>query len=113
MSELAYKVKPRRRVLVKMLPIAGDHYNPHGLTLVDKKKHFEHAFRRAKVVSMDPAIAWHIPDVMPGDVVIIRGDSGFTTDGDVLDEDDKYEEPLKGEFYRWMHWKELLAIEEN
>jgi len=62
---------------------------------------------------MDPAISWRIPEVMLGDVVILKGSAGFTLDGDLLDEDDKYDDPLKGENFRWCHWKEIEAIDDN
>lgn len=113
MSQILDRVKPRRRILVRMLPVTEDYYNPHGLLLQDKKKHWNHEFRRAVVVRVDPLVMWHIPDVHLGDTVIIRGAAGFTLDGDIMDEDDKYEEPLKGESFRWIKWKEIEAIEEK
>lgn len=113
MNGIQGKVRPRRRILLRMLPIREDIHNPLGLELIDKKKHWDHEFRRGVVEAMDPALCWRVPELMLGDIVIIRGDAGFTMDGDVLDEDDKFEEPLKGEGYRWMHWKEILAIDER
>lgn len=113
MSELAYKVRPRKKILVKMLPISGDYHNPAGLNLISHKKHWQFDFRRAEVISFDPAIAWRVPELMLGDTVIIKGDAGFCLDGDILDEEDRYENPLKGESHRFMRWKEILAIEEK
>jgi len=111
MSLLAGRVKPRRRVLIKMLPIKDDYHNPLGLKLIDQKKHWNHAFRRGVVEAIDPVIAWRIPEVTVGSVVIINGAAGFTLDGDIMDDDDKYDDPLKGESWRWCKWKEIEAIE--
>lgn len=96
-----------------MLPISDDYYNPLGLALIDKKKHWSHAFRRGVVEAMDPAICWRVPELLLGDVVVIRGDAGFTLDGDIMDEDDKYDAPLKGEGWRWCKWKDIEAIDER
>jgi hypothetical protein len=105
------KVKPRRRILVKMLPVTEDYYNPHGLILQDKKKHWNHEFRRGVIVRMDDDVAWHIPEVHVGDTVVFNGAAGFTLDGDIMDDEDKYDEPLKGEGFRWLKWKELEAVQ--
>lgn len=114
MSLVAGKiVRPRRRILVKMLPVKGDYHNPLGLEILDQKKHWNHQFRRGRVVAFDPVIMWHVPDLMLGDVVVFNGSAGFTLDGDVMDDDDKYEDPLKGENFRWLHWKEIDAIDEG
>jgi chaperonin GroES len=108
-------IRPIKRVLVKMIPIGEDHrtnmgptLRAMGMTIEDKKKHWDHKYRRAMVVGIDPAIN---AGVCVGDVVVFNGAAGFTLDGDVMDEDDKYDEPLKGESFRWLKAKELDAID--
>jgi len=96
-----------------MLDIREDYHNPLGLNLINKKKHWDYSFRRGQIVAFDPSILWRVPDLMIGDVVVFSGSAGFTMDGDVMDEDDKYDEPLKGESYRWLHWKEVDAIDDK
>lgn len=113
MSLVAGKVRPRKRILVKMIDIKDDYHNPLALNLIDKKKHWDYQFRRGQVVAFDPVIMWHVPELMLGDVVVFNGSAGFTMDGDVMDEDDKYDAPLKGESYRWLHWREVDAIDEK
>ena len=98
---------------MRILPIAGDYHNPMGLTLMDKKKHWDHQFRRGVVEAIDPVISWRIPDVLLGDVIVFKGSAGFTLDGDIMDEEDKYDEPLKGEGYRWLKWKEIEAVDDG
>jgi hypothetical protein len=107
------KIRPMKRILVKMLDVKQDYHNPMGLNLISHKKHYDYQFRRGIIVAMDPRIQWHLPEVLLGDVVIFSGASGFTLDGDIMDEDDKYDAPLKGESYRWLHWKEIDAVDEE
>ena len=109
-------IRPIKRVLVEMIPIQEDHRANLGPTLramkiqiEDKKKHWNHSYRRGIVRAVDPS---QNPGVAVGDTIIFNGAAGFTLDGDVMDEDDKYDEPLKGESFRWLKAKELDAIEE-
>lgn len=98
---------------MRVLPIGDDYHNPISLTLMDSKKHWNHDFRRGVVEAMDPVISWHVPDVMLGDVIIFSGSAGFTMDGDIMDEEDKYDAPLKGEGWRWLRWHEVQAIDDG
>lgn len=109
-------IRPIKRILVKMIPIGDDHLSNMGPTLramkiqiEDRKKHWDHKSRRGTVLGIDPKID---AGVCVGDVVVFNGAAGFTLDGDVMDEDDKYDDPLKGESFRWLKAKELDAIEE-
>ena len=104
------KPEPVGRILVKMLPILKDYSNKLQLRLISHKKHWEHQFRRGLVEAIDPKL--HV-DFKEGDVVIFNGASGFTLDGDILDEDDKYEAPLKGESFRWLKVKEVEVVDEG
>lgn len=110
-------IRPIKRILVEMIPISEDHrtnlgptLRAMGMTIEDKKKHWDHQYRRGRVVAVDPDVK---AGVVVGDVVVFNGAAGFTLDGDVMDEDDKYDEPLKGESFRWLKAKELDAIEEQ
>ena len=95
----------RGRILVRIKPAIEDIKNPLGLTLVDKKKHFEHSSRRGSVESVGAGVH----GVVVGDVVIFRGDAGFTMDGDPeVGERQGYGENE----YRWLKEHELLAVEE-
>jgi len=97
-------IKPRgSRVLVKMIDAINDLDNKLCLTLVDKKKHFAHVTRRGTVQAVGPDVRL----VSAGDVVVIRGDAGFTLDGDP-----EVERPEYGENYRWLKEEECLAVEE-
>lgn len=92
-----------KRILVKMLPAQDDLANPLNLTLVDQKKHFEHSTRKAVVVAAGSGTK----DVKTGDRVVIRGDAGFTLDGDPEVQRAEY-----GESYRWLKEHEIEAVEE-
>lgn len=89
---------------MKMLPAQDDLSNKLQLTLVDQKKHFEHATRRAVVV----AVGRTTREVRMGDRIVIRGDAGFTLDGDP-----EVERPEYGESYRWLKEHEIDAVEER
>jgi chaperonin GroES len=109
-------ISPIKRILVEMISIGEDHrtnlgptLRTMGIVIEDKKKHWDHQYRRGRVVAIDPDIK---AGVCVGDVVVFNGAAGFTLDGDVMDEGDKYDEPLKGESFRWLKAKELDAIEE-
>jgi chaperonin GroES len=110
------EIRPLKRVLLKMLPIQSDYQmnmgpalKRMGIQIEDKKKHWNHSYRRATVQGIDPSIH---SGVCVGDTVIINGAAGLTLDGDILDEEDKWDEPLKGEGWRWCKARELEAIEE-
>ena len=90
---------------VEMIPATRDLPNAHGLTLVDKQKHWQHASRRGIVVAMNPNID---SEVKVGDEILFAGSAGFTMDGDILDDD--FDEMGKGEGHRWLKEKEVLAI---
>jgi hypothetical protein len=93
----------RGRILAKMLPAVDDIPNSLGLTLVDKKRHYDHKSRRVVV----QAVGRGVYAVKAGDIVIIRGDSGFTLDGDP-----EVQRPEYGEEFRWLKESDCLAIEE-
>lgn len=112
-SRLGDHVRPQKRILVRMVPRVEDFHNPLNLTLMDSKAHWDHAYRRGVVTAMDNREARKVPDVSVGDTVLFTGSAGFTLDGDILDEDDRYDDPLKGESWRWLKAKELLAVEEK
>jgi co-chaperonin GroES (HSP10) len=107
---LGERVIPISRLLVEMLPAKDDFLNSHHLSLVDQKKHFEHDFRRGRVLEIDPEI---LTEIQTGDVVIFHAARGFTLDGDILDEDDRYDAPMKGESMRWLKPKEIDAIDDQ
>lgn len=108
-------VWPLGRIMVKMIPIQDDHQMNMGPTLKrigikieDRKKHWDHSYRRGLVEALDPAVR---TEIEVGDTVIFNGAAGFTLDGDIMDDDDKYDAPLKGEGFRWLKAKEIDAIE--
>jgi hypothetical protein len=97
-----------------MIPVTTDHSQLMGPTLkamgiktVDKSKHWSHSIRRGIVRDLNPKLR---TEVKVGDVVVFRGASGFTMDGDLLD--DGLDEYGKGEGHRWLKESELLAIDE-
>lgn len=91
------------RVLVEVFPPGMEHANLLKLTLVDKKKHFQHPVRKGKVI----AVGRGVSEVRSGEVVIFRGDAGFTTDKEHDGSD------LKGEDFRWLKPSDCLAVEER
>lgn len=108
-------VYPLGRLMIRMIAIESDHQSNLGPTLKklgmkieDKKKHWNHDYRRGVVEAVDPNIR---TEVSVGDTVVFNGAAGFTLDGDVMDEDDKYDAPMKGESFRWLKAKEVDAIE--
>lgn len=109
-------IRPRRRVLVKMISVQDDHIEmmgpalrTAGLVTIDRKKHWDHVSRRGIVQAIDPRIE---TEVEIGDVVIFNGAAGFTLDGDVLDQDfDDLDQKVRGEGYRWLRAKEIEAID--
>ncbi len=95
-------IKPTRgRALVRLLPANMDLPNNFNLTLIDTKKHFDHASRRGVVVALGAGKF----DVAVGDVVVFRGDAGFSLDGDP-----EVERPEFGEGFRWLKKNDLLAV---
>lgn len=89
------------RILAELLP-TNEHFNKIGLVIVDRKKHFQHPVRRGKII----AVGLGVREVKEGDIVLFRGDSGLTTDGQESDE-------IKNEnFHRWLKEHECLAVEE-
>jgi len=94
-------------VLVKMLPAYDDLPNKLQLDLSaaeGKKRHYEHTYRRGVVAS----VGKDVKEVKKLDVIIFRGDAGFTMDGDPEVENEIY-----GEGYRWLKAHECLAVEER
>lgn len=91
----------RGRLLVKVLPAIDDIHNPLNLTLIDKKKHFEHASRKGEITSVGAGVY----GVRVGDIVVFRGDAGFTMDGDP-----EVQRPEFGESYRWLKESDCMAI---
>lgn len=110
------RIKPVNRFLVKMLEVHDDHEHMKGpalkglgLVTVDRKKHWDHPGRRGQIVAADPDLE---TEVVVGDVVLFEGSSGFTLDGDVLDQDFwDQDQTVKGESYRWIKNKEIDAID--
>lgn len=97
-------IQPTRgRILVRMLPVTGDLSNSHDLIIVDKKKHFEHKSRRGRVEATGRGV-WA---VSVGDVVVFRGDAGFSMDYD------PEQERLDESVYRWLREDDCLAVEET
>lgn len=95
-------IKPSRgRVLVKLLSATLDLPNKINLTLIDSKKHFDHSSRKGVVTAVGAGIF----DVAVGDVVVFRGDAGFSLDGDP-----EVERAEFGEGFRWLKKNDLLAV---
>lgn len=93
-------IKPTgSRLLVKMIPRTEQLSNALSLTLVDKEKHWRHAFRKGKIIAVGPFVR----DVEVGQVVVMEGSAGTTLDG---------REVGLGEEYRWLKEYEALAVEE-
>lgn len=90
--------------MVEVFPRYQDAVNPLKLTLVDKQKHFEGKIRKGKVIATGPDVS----EVRVGDVVVFEACDGFTLDGDPMDAAN----PLKGESFRWLKQREIMAVEE-
>lgn len=94
----------RGRILVKLLSVYDGQPNPLNLTIVDKKKHYDHTSRRGVVESLGAGVH----GIGLGDVVVFRGDAGFSLDGDP-----EFDRPEYGTEYRWLKESDCMAIEET
>ena len=94
----------RNRILVKLLPVTDDVSNTLNLVLVDKKKHYEHTSRKGKVASVGRGVRY----IAVGDVVVFRGDAGFSMDGDP-----ENQREIFGESHRWLKESDVLAVMET
>lgn len=89
-----------------MLPAYSDLANLLNLEIVEKKRHFDYTYRRGVAESVGEGV----DGVVVGDVVVFRGDAGFTLDGDPeVGERRGYGE----EHWRWLKQHECLAVEEK
>ena len=93
----------RGRILVKKLPRYSGLENKLNLKLVDGKKHYD-GVRRGVVESVGAGVQ----DVSVGDVVVFRGDAGFTFD---YDPDSELQDAENS--YHWLREPDCLAVEEN
>jgi hypothetical protein len=89
------------RILVKMLPVYDGEFNKLNLTIVDKRKHYDHAVRKAEVRYVGRGVR----DVRAGDVVLIFGASGDSFGLDDLGAND-------GTAWRRVREEDCLAVEE-
>ena len=95
----------RSRILVEMFPAIDDLPNKLNLTLIDKKKHYDHALRKGKVVSVGRLVS----EVGVGDVIYFRGDAGQSLDGDPELDRPEYNDVK----YRWLNPREVEAVEDS
>lgn len=100
----------RGRILVKLLSVYDGEFNKLNLTIIEKKKHFEHVSRRGVVESVGKSVY----GVSVGDVVVFRGDAGFSLDGDPEVDNEIYGKgSTNGTCYRWLKESDCLAILET
>lgn len=83
-----------------MIPRIDQLENKLGLALVDKEKHWRHAYRKGKVIAAGP----YVREVEVGQVVLMEGSAGTTLDG---------REVGLGEGFRWLPERDALAVEES
>lgn len=99
---LAHMIKASRyRILVKMVPVTEELLNSLHLTLVDQKKHWDHTARKGVVQSVGGGVY----GIRVGDVVVFRGDAGFSMDGDP-----EFAHQDQENSYRWLKRDDCLAI---
>lgn len=95
----------RSRILVKLADVYDGVPNPLNLTRVDQKKHYDHKARRGVVESVGSLVH----GISVGDVVVFRGDAGFSLDGDP-----EFQERQGFDVsYRWLKESDCLAKEEK
>lgn len=97
-------IKPTSdRVLVRKIPRYGEMSTKLNLTLVDGKKHFD-GVRRGEVISVGP----YVREISQGDVVVFRGDSGYTFD---YDPENREVQDTDNASLHWLREKDCLALE--
>ena len=95
---------------MKLLPVYDGEFNKLNLTIIDKKKHYDHVSRRGVVESVGVGVY----GVSVGDVVVFRGDAGFSLDGDPEVENEIYGKgSANGTFYRWLKESDCIAVVEE